>query len=123
MKPDDSIRKPLQEIAAKAEGAASNFMHINEEMRQNREETNQQFHSALEAQIETPKKLENLKEVITSKQEREQEHTLWRYWCLADWGERFGIFFFLFGVFMVGYLSASNHLISRIISLIRDIKP
>lgn len=57
------------------------------------------------------------------KQEREVEHTLWCYWCLADWGERIGMVAFLFTVFMVGYLSASNHLVSRIVSLIRDVKP
>jgi hypothetical protein len=57
------------------------------------------------------------------KQEREVEHTLWCYWCLADWRERVGMITFLFAVFLVGYLSASNHLVSRIISLIRDVMP
>ena len=61
--------------------------------------------------------------LATIKQERESDHTLWRYWCLADWGERFGIVSFLFAVFLVGYLSASNHLISRVITLIRDVMP
>jgi|GEM_PF-4076809 hypothetical protein len=57
------------------------------------------------------------------KQEREAEHNLWTYWCLADWGERFGMISFLFGVLVVGYLCASNHIISRIIALFRDVKP
>lgn len=57
------------------------------------------------------------------KQERESEHTLWRYWCLADWSERFGMVCFLFGVFIVGYLSAKVDVISRVIDLIRSVTP
>lgn len=56
-------------------------------------------------------------------QEREAEHTLWRYWCLADREERFGMVSFLFAVFVVGYLCSKSHLISRIIDIARDVKP
>lgn len=55
--------------------------------------------------------------------ENKSEHNLWRYWNLADWGERFGMVSFLFGVFFIGYLCSSNSFLSRLINLIKDIKP
>jgi hypothetical protein len=57
------------------------------------------------------------------KQEREAEHNLWTYWCLADWGERFGMIGFLSLVFLVGFLCTKESFISRLIELIRSIKP
>jgi hypothetical protein len=78
------------------------------------------YHSAIEAdRIYQERETEKAKTM----QERESEHSLWVYWRLADWGERFGMVSFLFAVFLIGYLSASNNFISRIIALIRDIKP
>jgi hypothetical protein len=57
------------------------------------------------------------------KQEREAEYTLWTYWRLADWSERFGMFSFFVSVFVVGYLCSKIELVSRAIDLIRSIKP
>ncbi len=53
----------------------------------------------------------------------EVEHTLLSYWRLADWEERLGMVLFLGSVFTVGYLCASNQIVSRFIALIRDMKP
>lgn len=66
---------------------------------------------------------EEFERIKKLKQEREREHTLWRYWCLADWSERFGMIGVFSGVFLVGYLCAKIDFISRLIDLIRSIKP
>jgi len=55
------------------------------------------------------------------KQEREADHNLWTYWCLADWGERFGMISFLFGVFCVGCGAAQIPWLARLISEIRSL--
>ena len=63
------------------------------------------------------------KEQADMMQEREAEHTLWAYWRLADWSERLGMIGALIGVFFVGYLCAKTDFVSRLIDLIRSIKP
>jgi hypothetical protein len=49
------------------------------------------------------------------------EHTLWSYWCLADWRERFGMVSFLFGIFCVGCGVAQIPAIAHLINLIRSL--
>ena len=67
--------------------------------------------------VERQKKLSNMK------QERESEHTLWVYLRLADWPERCGIIGAFVFVFVLGYLCSKTSFVSRIIDLIREVKP
>ena len=55
--------------------------------------------------------------------QRNQPHTLWAWWKLADWQERCGIFGTFAIVFGIGFLSAETRFFSKIIKLIIDIKP
>jgi hypothetical protein len=116
---DENLANKLREVGQKMAAHTQN-MH---EVQQAQREQGRRFRAALDAQIETPKKLESLKQEVASKQKREDEHTLLAYWKLANWGERFGMMSFLSGIFIVGYLCSKSHLVSRVIDLFRDIKP
>ena len=63
------------------------------------------------------------KELAESKQEREKEHTLWVYWKLANWRERFGIIGFLSLVFMLGFGAAQIPSLTKFLNLIKSLIP
>ena len=114
---DEKIKKAF-------EAASQKMMEHNQDMQsvqRAQHNTGMKIMAAIDAQIETPKKLESIKQEVASKQKREDEHTLWRYWCLADWGERFGMVSFLFGIFCVGCGAAQIPWLARLISEIRSL--
>lgn len=59
--------------------------------------------------------------VIAAK--KEEVHTLWRWWQLADREERFGMVGFYSGLFFLGYLCAKTNFVSRLIDLAREVMP
>jgi len=71
--------------------------------------------------ISAPIEINSLKEKV--KEMESVPHTLLSYWKLARWGERFGTLGVFAGVFLFGYLCAKNSFASRIIELIRSMKP
>jgi hypothetical protein len=72
---------------------------------------------------EARKKEEELQRMIKAKQERESEHTLWRYWCLADWSEKFGMLWFLFCIFLIGFGVAQIPSITKLLNTIKNLIP
>ena len=66
------------------------------------------------------KRANNLAEM---RQKREAEHTLWRFWCLADWSERIGILGVFFSLILFGFLLAQSPFAKRVIDFIISIKP
>jgi beta-galactosidase GanA len=114
---DEKIKKGFEAVSQKMMEHSQDMQGVQRLQRN----TGRRIMAAMDAQIETPKKLESIKQEVASKQKREDEHTLWRYWCLANWGERFGMVSFLFGVFCVGCGAAQIPWLAHLISLVRSL--
>lgn len=118
---DDKIANKLREACHKVGQDIASHNQNMQDIQRAQHNTGRRIMAAMDAQIETPKKIESLKQEIASKQKREDEHTLWRYWCLADWGERFGMVSFLAGVFLVGFGVAQIPSLAYLINLVRSL--
>jgi hypothetical protein len=66
---------------------------------------------------------EEFERISKLKQEREWEHTLWRYWCLADWQERFGMLSFFGVLILVGFGAAQIPSITNFLNFIKALMP
>ena len=66
---------------------------------------------------------EEFEKLKAVKQEREAEHTLWMFWKLADWKERFGMLSFYGLLVSFGYLLSKAELARKAMDFITSVIP
>jgi hypothetical protein len=63
------------------------------------------------------------RDLLDIKQTREAEHTLWRYWSLADWSERFGMLMVFGMLLLIGFGASQIPFLTTLLTLIKSLIP